>query len=847
MRLLKSFLIILLLGMTSVLSAQNLQDIDFENIRVDNLSDQQIRQIYEEARSRNLSIEQVQQLATTRGMPRGEVQKLGQRLREARSSVGDREEGVRETGRMRTVPPDTARARFFDRFFDADTQRDSVELYQTIEEIKFRTEQSSEQLSRNKLRDKIFGFELFSSKKSTFEPSMNIPTPENYQLGPGDELLVDIWGAAQNSYQLQISPEGTVMIDRLGPIALTGLTIEEARVRLREKLSELYSGLSPQTEGPTDTYFQVTLGQVRTIQVTVLGEAVAPGSYAISSLSTVFNALYNAGGPNVNGSFRKIDVIRGDSLAATFDLYNLLIHGNQNNNIRLRDQDIIKINPYINRVDVQGEIKRPGFYETENSETLADLINFTGGFTGEAYTQRVKVYGNTPTEKKISDISRSNFDSFKISNGDSVAVGKILDRFENLVEIRGAVFREGEYQLEDTSTVASLIERADGLRPDVFVNRGLIYREQDDLTLEAIPFNVTDVVNDPEKDIALQKNDIIIISSIFDMREDFFVEITGPVQNPDQYQYAENMTLKDLIFQAGGFREQAAPFQIEVARRIKDLESREISSRVAEIFMFEVDESLKLDEEDADFELNPFDKVYIRTLPNYQRQNEIKIVGEVKYPGTYSISRKDDRISDMIQRAGGLTPEAYRPGATLFRQREFTEQEAQQQDVANVEGLSAEELETQTTRRKGSAQIGINLPEILRDPGSKYDLFVERGDSLFIPKQLQTVTVEGGVFFPTTVRYQEGFSYRDYITQAGGFTDLAKEKRAYVIYANGEVDRAKKILFFKNFPKIKPGATLVVPEEEEPRELTPQERIGIWSAIVSTAAVIATAIGQITN
>ncbi|MDZ7714587.1 MAG: SLBB domain-containing protein [Balneolaceae bacterium] len=811
MRLLKSTLLIIFLGLTSVLSAQNIQDMNFENIRVDQLSEQQIQKINEEAQARDLSIEQIQQLAVARGMSESEAQKLGRKLRTARSSIGGREDSS-ISGRLRYAPTDTTRAKFFDSFFGGDSQRDSLEFYRTLERIKYESQRDSVKLAKTKLQNKIFGMNLFSNRKSTFEPALNIPTPENYQLGPGDELIVDIWGAAQGNYQLQVSPEGTVIIDRLGPIYVNGITIEEAKKRLREKLGELYSGLNPQNEANRDTYFQVTLGQVRSIQVTVLGEARVPGNYTLPSLATVFNALYSAGGPTVDGSFRKIDIIRGDSIITTFDLYNLLVNGNQKNNIRLKDQDIIKINPYLNRITVNGEVKRPGIYETKDQETLDDVLKFTGGFTGKAYKNRIKIIGNTSKEKRIDDVSIQNFDQYVMSNGDSVTVGKVLDRYENLVEIQGAVFREGRYALTDSTTITSLIERADGLRGDVFSNRGLIYREQPDYTLKAIPFNVSAVINNPaENDIALQKNDLVIISSIFDLRQEYFVDIAGPVQKPDQYKYAEEMTLEDLIFQAGGFREEAAPYQIEVARRIQNLDSRELSPDIANIYTFEVDADLQLDEEDANFTLHPFDKVYIRKLPNYEKQKEVKIVGEVKYPGTYTISSKSDRISDIIQRAGGLTNESYLQGATLFRKKKFTEQESQQQ-VANVEGLSEQELqgqlEDQGSSKNRFAQVGINLPDVLRNPNSKFDLFVEEGDSLFIPKQLQTVNVKGGVFYPTTVRFQDNFSYKDYITQAGGFTDLARERRAYVIYANGEVNKVSSFLFFKNFPEIRPRSNL---------------------------------------
>jgi protein involved in polysaccharide export with SLBB domain len=578
-----------------------------------------------------------------------------------------------------------------------------------------------------------------------------------------------------------------------------------------------------------------------------LGEATTPGTYTVTSLATVFNALYAAGGPTTSGSFRKIDIIRGDSVIATFDLYDFLIYGDQSSNIRLEDQDIIQINPYLNRVVIEGEVKRPGIYELKNGETLADLIKYTGGFTGDAYTGRIKVIGNTLTEKRIVDVKKPNFDEFNLRNGAFVEVGKVLPRFANMVKIEGAVFRPGQYELTDSTTLHSLIQRAEGLMGDAFMNRGIIYRTKDDYTIKSISFDLRKVMQNPDEyDFPLIKNDIVHISSIFDMRENYTVGISGPVQLPGEYEFIYGMTLEDLIFRADGFTRSANPYRIEVARRVRDLSENRDLSNIATIFTFSVDENLDLNPKDANFKLQPFDQVYVRAIPNYEEQNEVAVVGEVKFPGVYSLSSKDDRISDLIRRAGGLTTEAYLKGATLFRDREFVEQESQQ-NLANVEGLTEQEQQEMLQEQRDGAQIGIDLPQVIKNPGSKYDLFLEKGDSLFIPKQLQTVTVKGAVFYPTTIRFDEDRSFEDYITSAGGFTDLAKKRHAYVIYASGKVDRVKNFLFFKNYPNVQPGATIVIPQEPDPDELTPQERVGIFSAIISTAALITTTIIQISN
>jgi protein involved in polysaccharide export with SLBB domain len=845
MKRLPFLLIFIFLGISSLASAQSLSSDDFASLDVDQLSDEQVQQIAQEIQSRGLTIQQAVQVARAQGMPRSEALKLSRRLSEVQITKRTDAESLRSS-RLRTNPAERDRE---GTILPGNFLPDSLQglLPGTNSQFsKFLARQDSIFIQRQLLKEKIFGFDLFSNSETSFEPSLNIPTPQDYQLGPGDELLVDIYGAAQNNYQLEISPDGSVFIDNIGPVYLNGLTIDNAEDKLRSKLGEIYSGLNE--NNAKDTFMQISLGQIRSINVTLLGEVTQPGTYTLPSLASVFNALYAAGGPSVNGSLRKIDIIRGDSTIATFDVYDLLVNSDQAGNIRLKDQDIIKINPYVSRVEIDGNIKRPGIYEIQKNESLADLLKFAGGFTGDAYEGRIKVIGSTEREKRINDIKKGNFDSFNLQDGDSVSVGRVLDRFENVVQITGAVYRGGRYQLTDSSSVYSLIQRADGLKQDAFMNRGLIYRENPDLTTEAISFNVSQVMNNPDQnDVALKENDVVLIQSIFDLRENFTVRVIGPVQNPGQFEFVDGMTLEDIIFQSGGFKRSAAPYRIEVARRVRSLDQsqNEQSNQVAKIFQFNVDENLTLDEEDADFTLQPFDNVYIRELPNYSKQQDIKVVGEVQYPGTYSLQYKTERISDIIERSGGLTGEAYIQGATLFRKREFLQQEAQQQ-AANIEGLSEQQQQEQLTSTPTS-KIGIELDKVLNNPGSKYDLILEKGDSLFVPTLLQTVTVTGGVFYPTSIRYERGKSYEDYITAAGGFTSLAKTKRSYVIYANGDVDRVKRFLFFKNYPDVRPGATLVVPEKTEQRKLSSAERVSIFSAIISTAALITTTIVQVTR
>ncbi len=848
------FFFLLFLAASITVQAQNIGDIDLENIEVESLSDQQIQRLYQEAQARNLSPDDVAQLAIVQGLPRSEAIKLRNRLLEASETTFDEDPGPLGNRLRRGPPVQQERAEFFDRFFDGDSLTDSLRFYQSIELIKYRTQQDSVELARMKLRNKIFGYHFFSDKTVPFVPVLNIPTPVNYQLGPGDQLLIDIWGASQSNYQKTISPDGTIYVNNIGPIYLNGLTVEEANRRLKNRFSGIYAGLTEAGPGGKDTYMQVSLGQIRSIQVTVIGEVSKPGSYTLPSLATIFNAVYAAGGPSVKGSFRSIEVLRGDSVVAELDLYDLFISGQRSENIRLRSQDIIKINPYINRVQIKGEVKRPGIYEMKDSETMADLLAFAGGFTGQAYTQRIRVIGNTDRQRRIADVSQENFDEFRLRSGALVTVQKVLDRFKNMVEIRGAVFREGMYELTENTTVYSLIERAEGLRGDAFSNRGIIYREQDDYTLKTIPFNVKEVMQNPgEYDIDLQENDLVVVSSIYDLRDNYYVRIEGAVNKPDEYRYAENMSLEDIILRAGGFTQAAIPYRIEVARRITATGNEFEPSQIAQIYRFRVDENLELEPEEASFDLQPFDVVYVRRALNYEEQQEVVISGEVKYPGSYALRSNNARISDIIERAGGLTPDAYTDGATLYRELEGLEyrtDQAEEQREGFYEQLpdslralrQQEEEETVTI-----SKVGIELPKILENPESKFDFFVQEGDSIYVPKQLQTVMVKGGVFYPTSIRYDEDLTYMDYISSAGGFTEAAKKDNAYIIYANGEVDRNREFLFWDNYPEVKPGATLIVPEEEEVDQLTPSERVAIYSAIVSTLAVISTTIFQLTR
>ncbi len=790
--------------------------IDFENLKVEDLSDLQITQLYERMQERGLSMSELESLAIARGVSPAEVSKLRQRINEVRN-------------RLDQAGQDRSRSL---------TRNNDQRLLSDSTRFPIKVDTLGLLLDGPKIPDslKIFGSNIFSNKLLTFEPSMNIPTPANYVLGPGDELIIDIWGATENTYRLTISPEGAVNISSIGPVFVNGMTIEEARERLVNNLSSIYSGLRGENK---NTFVQISLGSVRSIKVSIVGEVKVPGTYTVSSLATVFNALYSANGPSRNGTYRSIKVLRNGNVHKEVDLYDFLVSGDLSDNITLQDQDIIKVDPFNNRIHVKGEAKTIGIFETLDGETFEDLLTFTGGFKPDAYTNRIKVIRSTDREKKVLDISYPDQANTILKSGDSITIEKILDRYENKVEIEGAVFRPGVYELEQNSTLLTLIENAEGLMGDAYLERAVIYRTKPDYSISAIPINLNDLMADSAVyDIELAKDDRIKISSIFDLKELRTVKISGSVLNPNTYLFIENSSLKDLIFQANGFLDEAAPYNIEIARRINDNLSRTISNEIAEIITVDIENGLQYSAELEEIELKPFDQVFVRKSPSYEVQETVQIRGEVLFPGEYALSTRDFRLSDLIEKSGGLTEYAFPEGASLTRQLE---------DEVNEEELTVidDSLVVQNRRPESLNQVGIQLQEVLQNPNSDYNLRLEAGDVIEVPKRLQTVQIRGEVLYPINAQFDDSRSFRNYIGAAGGFTERANTKRAYIVYANGEVDRTKKFLFFRSYPKVRPGAVLIIPPKEERTNISPQERVAILSTIVSLAALLTNTFFQI--
>ena len=805
------FLLTVLNSNTSGVYAQqpDIDRIDFSTIKVDEMSDMQIEQMLFRAEQRGLSLQDLEAEAIYRGMPYSEVMKLRSRIEEMGKAVPERDRLIAEPGRMVTDWEKLSHRM-------PDTIPDTIEVF------------------------RVFGQDFFNRENLTFEPSLNIPTPRNYILSSGDELIIDVWGASQQNYEVTVSPDGFIRISRLGNIPVSGLTIEEASKLIISKLSTIYSGL----KGPRpNTFANVSLGHIRSIKVSITGEAFLPGTYTLPSFSTVFNALYMAGGPNDKGSFRRIKLIRDGEIFSEIDLYDFLAKGKADANVRLKDEDIIFIPTYENRIEFNGEVKRPAIYELKDQETLEDLVNFSGGFGERAYTQRLKVFRKTPTEQKILDVDKSLFSSFLMHNGDSIYVEPILKRYENLITIKGAVFREGKYAFHSGITLTDLISKADGLREDAFIHRASIYRQKENLRVEVLAVDLGKVIDGIAEDPLLKREDLVHISSIFELEEALTVRITGEVGKSGDFPYSYNMSLGELIRNAGGLKESASLARVEVARRISKPDAIVPGRDIAEVYTFPLDENLKLEDEASSFVLHPFDIVFVRRSPGYVPQKVITIEGEVAFPGKYSLKQKDERISDLLARAGGLTDEAYVPGATLIRKREYSQTERMERlRVLESLNMQVENNDEDFTEKQS---IGINLDRILQNPYSIDDLILLDGDVLKIPLQLETVRISGGVLYPVTTRYQRNVSVRGYISRAGGFADNAKKRRVFVIYPDGSVDRTRSFMFIRNYPSVEPGVEIMVPQKPEREPLTMQETLAISSSITSLALIIVNLLNQL--
>ena len=658
---------------------------------------------------------------------------------------------------------------------------------------------------------KVFGRDIFRTANLTFEPSMNIATPVNYRLGPGDQLQIEVWGASEANITQKVTPDGYISIPNVGPINVNGLTVQAASNRIKAKLSQIYSGMASSNVN-LSTNVKVSLGQIRTIQVNIMGEVARPGTYALSSFSTVFHALYKAGGMSRMGSLRNIKVVRGGRTVATVDVYDYIINGRSHSDIRLQEGDVILASPYEALVLIKGKVKRPMYYEMKSSESIRTLIGFAGGFSNDAYRGSVTVDRNNSKERTVATVDDMNFGVFKVKDGDVVSVGEILDRYDNRIEVKGAVYRPGYYELgKDIQTVRDLIQRADGLLEYAFTNRAVLHRENDDKTLEVIALNVKAILDGTEPDVTLQKNDVLFIPSKYDLESKGTLEIRGEVYNPNIFPFAANTKLEDLIIMAGGLTESASTVRVDVTRRIIDKKGTKKQKEIAKTYTFGVKEGFVV-EGDPGFVLEPYDQVFVRRSPGYSEKINVTVAGEVEFEGDYALNVRNERLSDVIEKAGGLTEFAYIDGARLERQMTPEEYKQALELMAMVKSNNQisgnDSIVVPTVSRTYS--VGIDLKEIMANPHSAIDPVLQEGDVIVVPQYMNTVSVSGSVRKPNSVVYNPKMKLKDYINEAGGYAERARKSGTFILYPNGHIKELGRNAKAKD---IVGGSKIIVPQK----------------------------------
>ena len=809
---LRIFLVCLFIGVAS-LSAQvgNTNNIDVTSVNVDNLTDTQLQTAWARAQAQGYSIDQFVAMARARGMQEAQAMKLRQRLMQLGSATKSTAKGTSSTDKMRKP-----------------AEEEDIFGY-SGNEPKEKTPQPE--------KDKeIFGMDFFKNPKISFTPNLNMATPENYQVGPGDELLVEVWGATEGNFKQKVDAEGNIFLNGVGRIHVAGLSVSEVKAKIYSFLERIYSGISAPDGSYAKIYTGVTITQVRTVKVNIIGEVMVPGTYSLSSLSTVLNALYACGGPSESGSFREISLVRGGKKVANFDIYDFLINGSEKGNLGLQDQDVIIVPPYKNRVWVEGQVKRKGFYEMLNSETLANLVSFFGGFTSDAFTNTLVLERIKEAKREVKEINFSEISKLKMQNGDRLKVHAITNEYQNRLSIGGAVYQPGVYEYKEGMTALDLLNRANGVKKDASLNRGLIFRTENRVDYQTLSFSVKDLIEN-KHNITLKDNDSLYIFYKDALQYKKFVKVEGAVNKPQELSYMENMTVEDAISLAGGLSNGADPSVIEVFRETNDGNFEKLSQA------FKVSSNNELKSEGEAMVLQPNDVVSVRYIKGFTPLQTVSVMGEVLYPGVYSIQSKNEHISDLLERVGGFTPFAYKEGATLVRKK-TEEGEIQQEDFLD-ELISQESTSTESSKslkkvakKTNEYRIGIDVSKILKHKHSKYDLLLNEGDMLLIPSEKQTVEIRGEVLAPSMVRFQKGQSLRQYIDQAGGFSNRAKKRSIYVLYANGSIKSTRNSLFFKNYPELAPGAIIIVPSKPEKKQMSTGETVGIISAITTMGVLI---------
>ena len=796
------------------------------------MTDDQVVEYVMAAQGKGESQQQIAADLLRRGVSMDQINRIKRKMdNKGKSGVG---QTLGEKNRMRTAPQQNTVVQLHSEKDKAKKMTDSEREVMMGDGLGFLFPDSA-MMSLPKQKE-IFGHRIFQNKEMSFEAAYNLPTPTNYKLGPGDEVAIDIWGASQISMQETISPDGNIYVENLGPVHLSGLTITQANNHLKRQFGQIYSGING--DAPNSN-ISLSLAQNRTIQVHVMGEVENPGTYTMSSFATIFNALYQAGGVNEVGTLREVKVYRGEKMVATYDVYDFILNGHSNMGIRLEDNDVVIIDAYKNLVSVTGCVKRPMYYEMLKTETVAQLLKYAGGYQGNAYKEDVRLIRNGKREREIYTLNVDEQQSFVLADGDSISVDSIMPSFSNMVEVKGAVYRPGQFQMNGrVKTVKQLIECAGGLKDDAFMNRAILNRRNPNNTLDNLAVNLADLMEGRIEDIALRKNDVLFVPSLFDMQEVQTVTIYGEVAFPGVYQYMDNMTVEDFIVNAGGLNEGASIARVDVARRVKDAKATTASDTITLTYSFSLSDELQV-KENLNFTLKPFDEVYVRKSPGYYKQENVTVEGEVLFDGTFALIKKNQRLSELVQNAGGLTPQAYPEGARLVRQ--MTDEELQRLEVTIETALQTAKNEEDsinirnTLANQVSYPVGIELHKALEKPGSAADITLRDGDRLIVPQFSNTVKMSGEVMYANTVAYQKGRRLNYYLDQAGGYGDEAKKSKVYVVYLNGTVARANRL----NSGLIKPGCEIVVPKKNKER-LKTTEILSLGSTSASLATVIIT-------
>lgn len=721
-----------------------------------------------------------------------------------------------------------------------ETNEDWMDMRDELDEFVPDTAALLNKLMAEKVKRKVFGRNIFNNKNLSFEPNMNIATPQNYRLGPGDAVFIDVYGASQKTIESTVSPDGYVTIEDYGPVQVSGLTVSQANAKLRSTLGSRYSS----------SQIKLTVGETRSIMVNVMGEVKAPGTYTLSAFATVFHALYMAGGTNDLGTLRNIKVYRNNRLVSVVDIYDYMLNGKLTGNVRLADNDVIVVGPYDCLVNITGKVKRPMWYEMKKNESIGSVLKYAGGFTGDAYTKSVRVIRKTGKEYSVYNVDEFDMSSFHISDEDSISVDSILPRFSNMVEIKGAVFRPGMYQVgDDINSVRTLIEHAEGLKEEAFTARAVMHRMKKDRTLEVVPVDVEGILSGKVADVPMQPNDVLFIPTKQEMMEERTITIHGEVNYPGIYKYASNETLEDFVLQAGGLKNSASTVKVDVARRVTNPKALTNDSIIARTYTFSLKDGFVIDGKPG-FVLMPFDEVYVRKSPGFYKQQNITVDGEVMFSGTYTLSKKEQRLSDIIKAAGGINDRGYAAGATLVRRINESERKrleaAKKMALEQYETVAAEEAArtgqkmdlTNSERIKkfqieDTYSVGIELDKALANPGSDADIVLREGDRIVVPQYTGTVKINGEVMYPNTVGYVKGKKASYYIDQAGGFSNKAKKRQSYIIYMNGTVAKVA------HNAKPMPGCEIVVPAKATTK-MSIAETMTIGTSVASIATMIAT-------